>query len=937
VRVYEADLKKPEELIHALQLFLDYAPPAIAEWGKAVEEFRERVPQIGASLKDLIETERQTNKRFIAAFDDFCSLCRGSLNPNISIEAVEEMIIQHILTERIFRKIFDVADFIQRNVIAQEIEKVITALNSRVFSRDDFSKKLEHFYGAIENAAATISDFSEKQTFLNTVYERFFQGFCVKVADTHGIVYTPQSLVNFMVESVEHVLKNDFEKTLADRDVHILDPFTGTGNFIVNIMRHIPKSALPHKFTQELHCNEVMLLPYYVASMNIEHAYYEATGKYEPFEGICLVDTFQTMEKEQAELSFFNEKNSARVERQKKAPIRVVIGNPPYNAWQTDENDKNRKYSELDRRIRVTYSDDSTASLKNSLSDPYIKAIRWAADRIGESGVVCLVTNNGFIDGIACDGMRKHLAQDFDEIYTLNLGGNVRKNPKLSGTTHNVFGIQVGVSINLFVRKLKAKDAKRCATIRYHTVVGDWRKEEKYHFLDKITCVSDVKWVKLSPDAKGNWLTNPTDYEFGEFLPVGIRDEKGTANPTSVFSTYCRGITSSRDEWVFSFNQKHLAEKAGKLIENYNSEVARFRKRGKRQADADNFVRNDPSFVKWTDRLKHALTDGKELDFDANLIRRVLYRPFTAMSVYFDDLLIHRRYLQPQFFPTAPAESQNRVIALTDLGGRSPFSVLAANRIVDLHLAASTDTFQCFPLFTYSEDGKERRDNITPKALTLFQIFYDDDGISREDIFHYVYAVLHHTTYRTRYTESLKRELPRIPFVGVATGDKGVNFFPLSSVETMQGKGKPDHNPKASAKLFHDFAAAGKKLADLHVNYESAKEFKLKRVENKEVKLDWRVEAMKLTPDKSALIYNEFLTLEGIPPEAFEYRLGNRSALDWIIDQYRVGKDAEGKIISDPNRMDDEEYIVRHIGQVITVSLETLKIVKSLPAIRFDD
>lgn len=460
-RFYEADLTKPDDLVHVLTLFLEFAPPAIAEWEKAVEEFRDKVPQIGASLKALIEKERQTNRKFIAAFEDFCSLCRGSLNPNISVEAVEEMIIQHILTERIFRKIFDVADFISRNVIAQEIEKLITALNSRVFSRDDFSKSLEHFYGAIENAAATITDFHEKQTFLNTVYERFFQGFCVKVADTHGIVYTPQPLVNFMVASVEHVLKEEFGKTLADRDVHILDPFTGTGNFIVNIMRHIPKSALPHKFAQELHCNEIMLLPYYVASMNIEHAYWEATGKYEPFEGVCLVDTFRTLEPPQTEFSFLSEKNSARVNRQKKAPIRVIIANPPYNAWQTDENENNRnqKYAVIDRRVRETYSEDSKAQNKNSLSDPYIKALRYASDKIGDSGIICFVNNSAFLDSLACDGVRKHLDKDFDLIYVLDLGGNVRKNPKLSGTTHNVFGIQVGVSINLFVRKPKKKSS----------------------------------------------------------------------------------------------------------------------------------------------------------------------------------------------------------------------------------------------------------------------------------------------------------------------------------------------------------------------------------------------------------------------------------------------------------------------------------------------
>lgn len=457
-RAYEADLLRPEDLVYVLKQFIEYAPPAIADWERAVREFKDKVPELGLSLQKLIHEQRQTNKAFIEAFGGFLSLCRGSLNPNLSEAAVEEMIIQHLLTERIFRKVFDAADFTQRNVIAQEIEKVVAALTSRAFSRDGFVKRLDHFYTAIEGDAATIHDFSEKQTFLNTVYERFFQGFSVKVADTHGIVYTPQPLVDFMVSSVEEVLKSEFGTSLASPGVHILDPFTGTGNFIVNVMRHIPKADLPHKYREELHCNEVMLLPYYVAAMNIEHAYFEATGQYEPFTGICLVDTFQTAEKEQRELGFFNEQNSARVERQKEAPIRVIIANPPYNAGQQDENDnnKNRKYPELDRRVSVTYGEASQATLLRKLADPYVKAIRYASDRLGESGVVCFVNNNSFVTEKTFDGMRKELAKDFDLIYVLDIGGNVRKNPKLSGTTHNVFGIQVGVSINLFVRRPKA-------------------------------------------------------------------------------------------------------------------------------------------------------------------------------------------------------------------------------------------------------------------------------------------------------------------------------------------------------------------------------------------------------------------------------------------------------------------------------------------------
>ena len=453
-RLFDADLTKPDDLVHVLELFFAWQPPVFDQWEKAVAEFKQRVPELGKNFAKLIQKERQINPKYQTAFAEFLRLCRASLNPNLSEAAVEEMLIQHLLTERIFRKIFDIGDFMKRNVIAAEIEKVIDALTSKSFSRDHFTKPLEHFYIAIEQAAETITDFHEKQKFLNTIYEEFFQGFCVKDADTLGIVYTPLPLVNFMIASVEYALREHFNSSLSENNVHILDPFTGTGNYIVHLMQRIKPTALQHKYAQELHCNEIMLLPYYVASMNIEHAYWEATKKYEAFEGICLVDTFETAEKQQGEFDIFSEANTERVKRQRKAPIKVIIANPPYNAGQINENDnnKNRKYPEMDKRVSVTYGADSKATLRRKLSDPYVKAIRFATDRIGDAGIVCYVNNNSFITEKTFDGMRKHLARDFDLIYVLDLGGNVRKNPKLSGTTHNVFGIQVGVSINLFVR-----------------------------------------------------------------------------------------------------------------------------------------------------------------------------------------------------------------------------------------------------------------------------------------------------------------------------------------------------------------------------------------------------------------------------------------------------------------------------------------------------
>ncbi|MBM3132480.1 MAG: DNA helicase, partial [Chloroflexi bacterium] len=631
--VFNEHVNQPERLIEGLRLFFEYQPPAFDQWERAIEEFKLRVPELAGGLLQLIQKERTGNRRFIQAFEAFSNLCRQTINPNISTQAVEEMLIQHMLTERIFRKVFNNPDFAERNIIAHEIEKVVSALTSQSFSRDDFLKSLDRFYGAIETTAATIDDFSQKQSFLNTVYEKFFQGFSVKVADTHGIVYTPQPIVNFMVKSVEEILRKEFGRSLSDEGVHIIDPFVGTGNFIIRVMREMQRSRLPHKYTHELHCNEVMLLPYYIASMNIEHEFYELTGTYKPFEGICLVDTFELAEGKQ--LPLFTEENTARVKRQQSAPIFVIIGNPPYNAGQVNENDnnKNRKYEAIDRRVSQTYGKASEATLLRKLNDPYIKAIRWASDRIGDEGIVAFVTNNSFVTELTFDGMRRHLGRDFDAIYILDLGGNVRKNPKLSGTTHNVFGIQVGVSINLFIKR-KGPQPKQ-AGIHYARVDEFWRKEEKYDFLDEKESTSNIVWEEKKPDARYNWLTEGMDKEFASLLPLGTKETKGSKNieAKAIFKLFSLGVNTARDEWAYDFQMSSLEVKMQKLIHNYNLEVTRFLQEGKGQ-DIDRFVNNDPSFVKWTDRLKEALQRHESIEFDPSKLRRSMYRPFVYQVLY---------------------------------------------------------------------------------------------------------------------------------------------------------------------------------------------------------------------------------------------------------------------------------------------------------------
>lgn len=894
------DIRDPKNLSELLNEFFAYREPDHEEWDAAVEEFKQRIPELASGAEKIIEDERKSNRAFRESFESFFELCRQAINPNLSSQAVEKMLIQHLLTERIFRRVFHAEEFRNRNVIAAEIEKVIQSMTSRHFSRDAFLSQLDRFYKAIERAADDKDDYSEKQTFLNTVYERFFQGYDPKAADTHGIVYTPQPIVDFMVRSVEDILKKEFGKSLADKGVHILDPFVGTGNFIVRVMRQIAetrKSALPFKYANELHCNEVMLLPYYIASMNIEHEYAEHVGEYRPFEGICLVDTFELAEPEQQGFAFVSVENTKRVQKQKDSPIFVIIGNPPYNMGQTNENDNNRNrvYRELDRRVSDTYAKDSRASLKNKLSDPYVKAIRWASDRLTEGGIVAFVTNNSLLHQIAFDGMRSNLTRQFDHIYVVDLGGNVRQNPSISGTSHNVFGIQVGVSINIFVRKtVLPRPFAHEAEISYIRIDDQLRREDRLQFLRQHESVTQLRWQKLVLDSNNNWVSAEDDSDFDDLIPLGTKENKaGTYDFGTVFKSFSLGVASNRDEWVYAHTKAELVARVGRFIANYSQELARYRY----ESPASFIFNNDPRYIKWTDRLKDHLVKEGAVTFTPSAVRKALYRPFCERHLYFDHLLNQRRYQQYRIYPTEETERQNRSIVVSAIGSRSPFSVLMTNKIPELHLCASTDGFQCFPFFVYEPDGTGQLENMSDWVEDAFCAHFKDDSITKWDIFHYVYAVLHHPEYRERYAANLKRELPRIPYA-------------------------PD---------FQAFAKAGAKLADLHVNYEKQPEYPLQRIENPKEKLSYRVEKMRLGKDKSSLCYNSFLTLSGIPPETYEYRLGNRSALEWVIDQYQVSTDKRSGITNDPNREDDEEYIVRLIGQVIYVSLETMKIVKGLP------
>ena len=957
--VMDADITEPETLVTVLQRFFAYERANAAEWHAAVARFKELVPELGAEAANLLQTQHETNAQFRADFAAFHELCKTAINPNLSAAAVQEMLIQHLLTERMFCNVFDYPDFAQRNVIAREIEKVLKGPLDKVWSRGILLEKLTPFYREIEREAATLVDFSQKQHFLNTVYEQFFQGFSVKQADTHGIVYTPQPIVDFMVNSAQHLLQTEFNHSLADEGVHIIDAFVGTGNFIVRLMRDIPKTKLEAKYRNELWCNEVLLLPYYIATLNIEHEFYAATGTYLPFEGISLVDTFELAEDRQ--LSLLTAENTARVAKQQASPMFVVIGNPPYNAGQINENDnnKNRNYPTLEARVRETYAKDSTATLKNSLYDTYVKALRWASDRIGEQGIVALVTNNSFLTGTSFDGMRKHLAEDFDAIYIVDLGGNARRDKLVADAS--VFGIRVGVSINFFVKNSSGRrdlpvsmdpgrrdlpvsipsvsgqgcptypntpdavsgqgcpsyperdlpesvrsrgtgpratgpEGENSARIFYYRTDDAWNKHQKFEFLTQSEHVGNVDWQTLEPDARNTWLTEGLNPEFLTFMPMGSKAAKlEKKEPAGViFHKFSNGLKTNRDAWAYNFNRDALAENMQRMIGAYNAQVSQWRDREENaEISVDDFVDADLRKIKWSGDLKTALKKGVFAAFSDKKLRTSLYRPFTRSFLFFDRLMNNGTYLQPYLFPTPETEQENRVIQLKT-GQEWPMFALMVNKIAD-QLPQSGS--QCFPFYIYDEDGTNRRENITDWALQNFRKHYGDNTITKWDIFHYTYGILHHAEYRERYAADLKRDLPHIPY----------------------------------ARDFWAFANAGAQLAELHVNYEAQPEYPLTFVEDAARQLDFRVEKMRLSKDKTSLIYNEFLTLSGIPAEVFSYRLGQYSALEWVVKQYRVKTDARSGIVNDPNDAANPRYIVGLIGSVITVSLETCRIVAVLP------
>ncbi|WP_336969713.1 type ISP restriction/modification enzyme [Brevundimonas aurantiaca] len=870
------------ELQRLLELFFGWQRPEIAEFRKAIAQFKADLPAVLTELRRRIDEAQATNAAYQADAAAFLKQAKTAINPSVTADDVREMLIQHILTEDIFARVFGNDDFHHENNVA----KALHALDSS-FWRGDVKRQtlaaLEPYYAAIRSTAALISSHSEKQGFLKAIYENFYKVYNPKAADKLGVVYTPNEIVRFMIESTDWLCEKHFKKSLIDRDVNILDPATGTGTFIVELMEHFRgrPEKLAYKYLTELYANEVAILPYYVANLNIEATYAAIVGKYEEFPGLCFVDTLDNV----AALGIYSghqhdlfatisDENSERVRRQNSRKISVVIGNPPYNAWQENynQNNANRPYHRVDQRISATYVKEGTAQNKNSVYDMYTRFVRWASDRVKDEGVIAFIIGRKPFAKAAYDGFRKVIAREFAEIWVFDLGGDVRDNPKLSGTKHNVFGIQTGVAMVFLVKK---KGHKGGAVIRYARRPEMETAEDKLSFISMTGGLSNLALSTIQPDQDHEWLEQGGGEREGQ-LPMfsGRKVPDGRA----IFDQFSMGIQPKLDEWIYDPNRDALTCRMDFYVEIYSESV----QSGKRDQR-----------IKWHRELAKKAEKGRRIKFNPELLRRAMWRPYTSEWFYNDQDLVSMNFLQQRLFA-----GDNQAIVVSGVGAGKPFAALAVGAMPNHDFLEKSQSAA-----RYRFVGNDRLDNITDWALKQFTDRYGKAAaITKDDIFAYVYAVLHDPVYRETYALNLKREFPRIPLY-------------------------PD---------FRRWRDWGQALLDLHIGYESVEPFALTRTDAPDPKrAEGTSPAVKLKsdPDKGVVVLDADTQLSGIPTEAWRYRLGNRSAIDWVLDQHKEKTPKDPTIREKFNTYrfaDYKETVIDLLARVVTVSLETVKITDTM-------
>ncbi len=885
-------------------------------WAKDVADiFTTLVHRISEMLDN-----REENGTLIEWFEAFHEELKKSINDSITLKSAIDMMAQHILTRPVFEALFEGYDFAAKNPVAKALDQLRGDFGE--FGLENETRDLERFYESVRFRAMGLDNSAARQRLLMELYEKFFATAMKKEADRLGIVYTPVEIVDFILHSADHVLRKEFDRTLSDAGVHVLDPFTGTGIFLVRLLQSslIRDEDLLRKFREELHANELVLLAYYIAAIHIEEAYHGRIGldrEYEPFSGIVLTDTFNLHTERTGFPMDWLPQNSERAKRQQNSPIQVIVGNPPWSVGQRSsaDNNPNVDYPKLEQRVTETYVSRSTATLKNSLYDTYKMAIRWASDRIGEEGIVAFVTNGSWLDSNAASGVRACLAEEFTSIHVLNLRGNQRTQGERSRKEGGkVFGSgsRAPVAITLLVKN-PAVEYKGCRIL--YRDIGDYlSRENKLRMLSDWSSIASIEnWEKITPDRHHDWI-DQRDETFSALYPLCSKEVKAGRSGNAVFQLFSNGYQTGRDSYTYSFGHDDCAKNAKAMICNYQGALNKLKQSRDATLNIKNIVSHYSSNLLWDEDLKRNLRQRKEVVYSLRRVWKVQYRPFVKQYCYIDYVLAQRKSQQDSIFPTHNAK--NCAICVPGIGSTKPFSILVVDKMPDRGFVSAA---QCFPRYRFEHSivsGNQRNlpgitpprsqtggmDNITDTALHIFRDHYNDQGISKDHIFDYVYGILHAPAYRERFANSLVKELPRIPL----------------------------------ATDFHAFADAGHRLVELHLGYETCSEFPLQlNLTNNQNLDDFRIgmKAMRFKDtEKTVLCIDDQVHLKGIPQEAHQYQVNGRTPIEWFIDRYRIVQDRQSGIINDPNgwfnNLDD---LISAFRRIVFVSVETVNIVASLP------
>ncbi len=890
-------------------------------------------------IKKLIADEGKHKK----AFEQLMKGLRKNINPNISEQEAIEMLSQHIITLPVFEALFGDYEFVNSNAVSKSMQKMLALLDDETKTEEE-NERLQKFYEYVRTTVGDIKDAEGRQRLIVELYDKFFKVASPKTVEKLGIVYTPVEVVDFIIRSVAYIIQKEFGRSLSDENVHILDPFTGTGTFITRLLQSgvISREALTRKYRKEIHANEIVLMAYYIASINIENVYHSLMpdDSYKSFDGICLTDTFQLGE-EGSDENLFSEQfpaNSKRVIAQKKCPITVIIGNPPYSIGQKSANDntQNEFYPTLDNRIITTYRAESeikSATSVKTLRDSYIKAFRWASDRLDskEGGIIGFVTNGKYLNGISQDGMRKCFEKEFSSIYIFNLRGDQRTSGELSHKEGGkIFGSgsRTPIAITILVKKRKGCDTPK-AKIYYHDIGDYLSREDKLRIIKQMGDISNpaMMWKNIVPNEHGDWL-NKRNEMFKLFIPIEP-EKKFAKGQRSFFETYAIGVATNRDAWTYNFSIVKVQTNMSSMIDFYNKEVERYAISDKKQ-DIKDFIHKDATKISWTAILINRAKKHQTFKFNQESLRRSCYRPFSICNLYFNRYFNEAIGLSPLLFPTP--QHKNLVICVSGIGASKDFSTIITDSIPCLDLVEKS---QCFPLYWYDNSEAEiidlfnqgsknemdryvRRDGVTDWILDTARKQYGYK-VTKEDIFYYVYGLLHSPEYRTEFATDLKKSLPRLPLV-----EKADDFWA--------------------------FSKAGRELANLHLNYETIEPYKKCNIlyapfTNKGDRINYHVEKMRFgkidskTVDKSIIHFNNAITIEHIPAEAYEYVVNGKSAIEWIMERYAITTDKKSGITNDPNdwarEHNDEKYIFNLLLRIINVSVQTVEIVKGLPRLKF--